>query len=348
MIIGIFCTPEGYEKEVIEACRALDVRYEVIDLFADDWLQQFKEASCDGYILRPPTQAAIWRTTYLKRLLLLREEIAGQCVPTLESTIYYESKIHMADMMALHHIPSAEVHTFFDFRQAWQYAAEASFPVIVKTDGGSGGKGVRRIRTPGQFKRYVMRAFFTSHTVRSGRQAPLWKRPLKKYMWPWNFMRVSGWRYFPGREVSQGYVHVQECLPVRHEWRIIMIGDSYFGHRKLAGADGMHSGTKQKDWQGPPFELLDQVRDWASRLQVNAMCFDIFETEEGRYVVNELQVSFGTSTPHQMIVNGTPGRYVYTAGAWQFEAGDFCRHACHELRIKTLQMLLFGERVQAD
>jgi hypothetical protein len=34
-----------------------------------------------------------------------------------------------------------------------------------------------------------------------------------------------------------------------------------------------------------------------------------------------------------MLVDGKPGRYIYTKGKWLFEPGDFAKNACFNLRL---------------
>ncbi|HQG56969.1 MAG TPA: hypothetical protein PK496_08180, partial [Bacteroidales bacterium] len=60
---------------------------------------------------------------------------------------------------------------------------------------------------------------------------------------------------------------------------------------------------------------------------------DIFETPSG-FLINEMQCIFGQSDPYQMMVGGIPGRYVFENGAWKFEAGDFARNQCYNLRVE--------------
>jgi hypothetical protein len=67
------------------------------------------------------------------------------------------------------------------------------------------------------------------------------------------------------------------------------------------------------------------------------MDMDIFETEKGELLVNELQTVFGARLT-QMKVGGVPARYVYDehADKWSVEEGDFCRNACCNLRVEYL------------
>ena len=71
--------------------------------------------------------------------------------------------------------------------------------------------------------------------------------------------------------------------------------------------------------------------------EFTSMDIDIFETEDGRFLINELQTVFGCSSPEiQMKIDDVPGRYIHTATGWQFEKGDFfANHMCNH-RIEYL------------
>jgi hypothetical protein len=135
---------------------------------------------------------------------------------------------------------------------------------------------------------------------------------------------------------------VQEYHPLRWEWRIVRIGGSYFGHRKLL-EDDFASGSRRKGWVAPPEELLHLVRRICGIGGFRSMCVDIFETREGEYLVNELQSIFGQSTDHLMYVDGRPGRFLYRDGRFRFQEGDFNRHRSFLLRVEDFMGLLEAE-----
>ena len=64
--------------------------------------------------------------------------------------------------------------------------------------------------------------------------------------------------------------------------------------------------------------------------------------KDGRYLVNELQAMFGSRNPHQMYINGKPGRFIFDVDSdlWHFEEGDFCQNVSCNSRVKTLLELI--------
>jgi hypothetical protein len=118
---------------------------------------------------------------------------------------------------------------------------------------------------------------------------------------------------------------------------MIRIGESYFGHQKLM--DGtFHSGSGKVGWYNPPRALLDFIRELTDNAGYTAINVDIFETPDGRLVVNEIQSHFAAKVESQMYIDGKPGRYLYdySSREWQFEEGVFCRNGCCDLRVKVL------------
>jgi len=66
---------------------------------------------------------------------------------------------------------------------------------------------------------------------------------------------------------------------------------------------------------------------------------DIFETEDGRFLVNELQAIFGQAGSREICrVDGDSGRMIWnqTKNTWEFEKGEFCQNYMCNLRVKSL------------
>jgi hypothetical protein len=133
-------------------------------------------------------------------------------------------------------------------------------------------------------------------------------------------------------------VLLQEYISVLKEWRWVRIGDSFFGHVKGC-VDGFHSGSGLVEWDVPEERHLNFLLEVTEKGGFRSMDVDVFETTDGRLLVNELQAVFGAShSVDQMRKDGIPGRFVQKAGSseWVFESGDFARNACANERIRYL------------
>jgi len=67
---------------------------------------------------------------------------------------------------------------------------------------------------------------------------------------------------------------------------------------------------------------------------------DIFETEDGRFLVNELQSLIGQKTKHLMKVDDKAGRFIFKDKKFEFEAGSFNDHQSYDLRVKHFLKIL--------
>ncbi|NTW77232.1 MAG: hypothetical protein HGB33_05540 [Syntrophaceae bacterium] len=118
---------------------------------------------------------------------------------------------------------------------------------------------------------------------------------------------------------------------------MVRIGNSFFGHRKDADLNGLHSGSGKVTWIDPGIDLLDVLKRVTDEGRFASMDVDVFIASDGRLLVNECQTVFGCSIANvQMRINGVEGRYLRIDDRWQFDAGEFSRNHMCNLRIEYL------------
>ena len=139
---------------------------------------------------------------------------------------------------------------------------------------------------------------------------------------------------------QKNYMILQSFHKIKWEWRILKIGNSYFGHQKLLKGDKA-SGSGLVGWVKPPEELLYMAKDICDKGGFDVMDVDIFETIEGEFLVNEIQAIFGSYLPYQMKIDGKPGRYVYSEkDGFIFEEGEFNRFGSKLLFVEDFVSIL--------
>ncbi|MBI5446268.1 MAG: hypothetical protein HY900_34270, partial [Deltaproteobacteria bacterium] len=138
------------------------------------------------------------------------------------------------------------------------------------------------------------------------------------------------------RDREWGSAILQEYRPDVREWRVVRIGDSFLCRLKERRGD-FHSGSGVVGWAKPSEELLDFVQDITDRGGFRSMDVDVFETLDGRLLVNELQTVFGSIREANLDRGaGNRGRWLREEekNAWRFEPGEYYRNACANERVR--------------
>ena len=197
----------------------------------------------------------------------MTDDLGKIIYPSYKELWIWESKRRMRDWLVAHNIPHPNTFIFYDLEQALNFINHTQMPLVMKLNHGSSSKGVAILKRKGLAKRTIIKAFKKGLVVRRG----------------------------DPRERQWGYVILQEYLPDVKEWRMVRIGESFFGHQKRKIGD-FHSGSTGVIWDHPPEDLLNFLLYVTDAGSFTSMNLDIFETLDGRYLVNELQTVFGAST----------------------------------------------------
>ncbi|MDA3873884.1 MAG: hypothetical protein PF795_07975 [Kiritimatiellae bacterium] len=312
--LGIVAEPFHHHWPYIAACRELGVSYRLLDLRDDDWKEQITVSGCDAFLVWPCMGRKHLRETFDARLFSLESELGKRVYPAYHETVLYENKLRLAAWLREKNIPHAETHVWTNQEEAHAFAERAHFPVVVKTSLGAMGSGVWIVQNRKEYLRKIRQAFGKG--------------------------LLADYRHRSERE--RGTLLTQTFLPNVNEWRMVRVGDSYFGHQKGKRGE-FHSGSGLVDWAPPEKRHLDFLHAVTEAGRFRSMAVDLFETPGGDLLVNELQTVFSARTSvDQCRVDGKPGRFVRDSatGAWAFQPGDFARNACCNLRVEDLLKLL--------
>ncbi len=329
MKLGVLTAFRRQHRFYVRSCEELGVDHEVVDIISDGWYGRLRGSDCDGFLCRPPSKFAEWKAMYDERLWVLNRLLGRPVYPGLEELRLYENKRLSSYWLEHHGIPHPKTRVFYRKSEYMEHVARrAELPFVTKVSTGSTGKGVRIVRS-----RLAARIIgHLAFGVFNNKVAPGYSPPTTGRVIP-----------FPAIGTFQRHhLLVQDFHPLRWEWRVVRIGESYFGHRKLLEGD-CTSGSRRKGWVPPPEALLQLVRRICDTGGFRSMAVDIFETRDGEYLVNELQSIFGQSTDHLMYVDGRPGRYLFDNGRFRFQEGEFNRHRSFLLRVQDFIGLLEAE-----
>ena len=306
------------------ACQELGIAYKVIDWMAVDWVDRIKKSGCDAFLAWPGECIEQWKRMYDDRLRFMVEDMGRIVYPSLKALWLYGSKERQQGWLEIHGFPHPDTWVFYNQNEALDFVEKFDGLnvkpgkggvgcLVAKVDIGSSALGVRILHTKAEAKAYVAKAF--SIGVPNGAYCDVAARQ---------------WRH----------VFFQRHIGEAREWRMIRLGDSYFGYEKVKRGE-FHSGTGLGEWNTPSNELLQLIHSVAEECGSSCMSMDVFQVPEGKLYINEMQCMFGAYDTAQMYVNGTPGRFVRNQdGVFAFEKGHFCVNHCCNLRVEDLISIL--------
>jgi hypothetical protein len=303
----------------------------------ETWLEKITSYAPDILLLKPSGKTSLFRTSYQERLEILVDVLNYQSFPSLNEVRIYENKRYFAYWAKANNLPHPDTFIFYNKNEALSAINSMNLPLVGKMNIGASGNGVQILHTKDGVKNYIDQAFSTGLISRIGprfRKGKLIQRAWRKLTHPKELVNRLKTYQEISSDVQKGFVILQKYIKHEYEWRVVRIGESYFAHKKLVAED-MASGTLLKKYDDPSPSLLEFVRFVTDRFGFRSMAVDLFEPEPGHYLINEMQCIFGQSDPYQMLVDGKPGRYVFTDGRWVFEAGDFNTHESFDLRVQA-------------
>lgn len=331
MKLGIFTIYNDEYKYYISACEELGIDYEVVDILSADWIDNVRQSDCDAFLCTSTCGVQIRKTILDERLYFISEEMGKFIYPSFQEIYIHENKRNMAAWLEINGFPHSKTNVFTSYKEAKSYLSECDYPIVVKSSFGAGASKVKIVKTKSHAMR-LARSFFPMTKFTFLKSGHLYWLKLKGIPVP----------DFANRQAF--YMLVQEYLPIKWEWRIIKIGDSFFGHQKLLKGQ-FASGSGKVGWVRPPVHLFDMVDDLTKKGGFYSMAMDVFETTDGKFYINEIQSMFGSYLDSQMFIDEKPGRFIKVGGEYVFEEGYFNTHCSRLLRVKHLVDLLQNNKL---
>lgn len=322
----------------INACKKKYVLFSVIDITKSDWIEEVISEDYDCFLSRPGDKVAYYKQLYDERLYIINYIIGKMIYPSFEENLIYENKKFLSYWLKATNTPHPKTWIFYSKNEALDFADKCLLPVVAKTSIGSAGSGVKIFHDRKEIGNYIEKSFSNRGIKRHwgpnlkkgeiGKRAITHLKNLPKF-----FHYMKGKYRAASLDPQRGYVIFQQFIKCDFEWRAVRIGNSYFAHKKLRSRGNMFSGTSKVSWDGPSRELLNFVKEITDKRKFLCQAIDIFEPEPEKFFVNEMQCFWGSKNPHQMIINGKPGRYTLKNGDWSFEEGNFNSNNSYDLRL---------------
>jgi glutathione synthase/RimK-type ligase-like ATP-grasp enzyme len=343
MLFAIITTNPNYSGEWVNSLEKYQtIEYDIIDISMHDWMDKCLRKKYDVFLLRPPGIINTEKQMFDEKVSILSKLPNVKVYPSLEEVLIYENKKYLSYWLQSQNIDSPQTNVFYKKRDAIDFITKVQFPVVAKINIGASGKGVKILNTNYEALCYIKKAFTNGIRPYIGpnfRIASILTK-LKNLNRKKGLLKSRVNSYISVYREPQKFVILQEYVPHEYEWRVVVIGESFFAHKKVVNK-GKASGSLIKEYGNPNLEVLSFVRDIVSRTKINSVSMDVFETNRG-FLVNEIQVYFGQSDSFQMKVDGIEGRYRYVDNNWVFEPGDYASNQCYDLRLRHVLQMLEG------
>lgn len=322
----------------VKACESYSeqIAFRIVDLTKNKWLENIQTEPFDVLLAKPGGLTSHFKDLYDERIYILERCLGYKLFPSAEEIFIYENKRFLSFWLDANRIPHPKTFVFYHKKEAIEFFENAVLPIVAKVNIGASGSGVIVLHKIEDAIIYLNNTFDGKGAKqRSGpnlEKGGLLRRGLHYVIHPKQiFSKIKIYRTRK-QNLQKGFVIFQEHIPHNFEWRVVRIGDSFFAHKKLKIGEKA-SGSLLKNYSNPPLELLDFIKNITDKHQFKSLAVDIFETEDKKYLVNEMQCIFGQSDSYQMLVNGKAGRYRFKDKGWMFEEGDYNRNESFDLRI---------------
>lgn len=326
MKIGIFTSfqSDKFVKQAIESCKSLNVDYEVVDIISENWLENVRKSDCDGFFCPSNCVSQELKTIQDERYYFVSQIMKRPIYPDFLGLYIHENKRNMAAWLELNDYPYAKTRVFTDRENALEFLSTCEYPIVTKANVGAAASKVRIVKNKRQAIRMAKKCLPKKSIFKFLSLGLYYKTKIKFFNIP------------DLHNPQKDYFIVQDYIKdILWEWRILKIGDSYFGHQKLLNGE-FASGSGKVGWVAPPQHLLEMTRELCQKGGFRCMDVDVFETKDGKFVINELQASFGSYLDYQMCIDGVPGRYKDVDGEFVFEEGKFNVFGSTKLKIEDL------------
>ncbi len=315
-ILKSFKALDIHVQQYKQSCEHLHINYVIIDLFAEDWIEQLKQEQPSGCLVRVKGNIDIHKHFFDEVLFIINKELGIPIYPSYKELFLYENKRLYHYWLTANELPLVKGQVFLDKDTAIDFLKKTKYPIVFKTNGGASASGVKIVKRK-------WKALWMAHKV-FGFFDP--RLSFGHLLWYKGIVPKFGM-------TQKHYLIVQDFMNIRWEWRIIKIGNVYAGHKKLLKGN-FASGSGLVGWEAPPKELLYMVKNMCDKARFDSMAMDVFETDTGKYYINEIQSLFGSFSPYQMKINDEPGVFVYEDNDFVFKPGEFHQYGSNILRVQ--------------
>lgn len=208
------------------------VDFQVIDFFASNWLEYILNAKFDIYLTIPPAHSSLFKNLYDERIWLLDSITDTLIFPSPLEIYLYENKRFFYSWLSVNNINHPKTQIFYFKNEAIEFITNSKYPIVAKSNIGASGSGVHIFDNKASALNYVNRAF--SRKGAPKRWGPnlskgnIMKRVLHYFSKPEDIKPLLAKYKKVKNDLQIGFVLFQQHIQHDFEWRVVVIGESYF------------------------------------------------------------------------------------------------------------------------
>lgn len=296
--IAIHIGKGGFHPNWRTYCLKKNIPFKNVDCYADDIIDQLSD--CDA-LMWHHSQNNTKDLLIAKQILFALEHSGKVVFPDFNTNWHFDDKVAQKYLLELIQCPIPKNHVFYEKDIAINWAKNTSYPTVFKLRGGAGSFNVKLIRSFGEAKSIINKAFsngFSNYDALSAFKEIIRKfrigkaskiNLLKSFV---HLFIQPIYAKVAGREV--GYVFFQEFIPNNDsDIRVIVIGDKAFAiKRNVRENDFRASGSGNIEYSKKYFEdkTIQTAFDVAKKLKTQCVAFDFVYKDEKPLVI---EISYG-------------------------------------------------------
>lgn len=302
MKIAIHHAPGSFSDRWIAYCDKHNINYKIVNCYSTDIIEQLDD--CDAMMWHH-NHGKYKDVLFAKQLIFAVQQSGKKTFPDFKTCWHFDDKVGQKYLLESIGAPLVPSYVFYSKQEAEKWIGKTTFPKVFKLRGGAGSANVKLVKTAGQARRLVSKAFGNgfSQFDRIGN----FKDRISKYRAGIiGFMEVvKGFGrlfirtdYAKFRCPEKGYIYFQDFIPKNlFDIRIIVIAGKAFGIKRMVRKDDFRASGSGNILYKKEYFTHETVRlafQLAGKLQSQSAAFDFVYDEAGNPMV--IEVSYGFST----------------------------------------------------
>lgn len=299
MKIAIHHRAGSFSDRWIAYCEKQGIPYKLVNAFDSDIVEQLSD--CDAFMWHH--HHAVYKDVVAAKKILFALEHAGiKVFPDFKTGWHFDDKVAQKYLLEAIGAPLVPSYVFYDKQEALAWAKTTSYPKVFKLKGGAGSANVRLVRSEGEARKLIGKAF--------GKGFPQYDRfgALKERFRKFRQKQASFFYVLKGiarllyitdfakqQPNERGYAYFQEFIPnLDSDIRIQVIGEKIVGlKRYVRENDFRASGSGdfvQLDRGNVDRNILVLAIELNTRIQSSCLTIDFIYKDDEPLVV---ELSYG-------------------------------------------------------